>query len=89
MTITAIPKVRTMNVATYTEPLSLSQIFIDMINGAALRIVDVKLKRLQDELDHPKMIKRPRRRLTQVRRQIEQLNTERDFIARTMSAQLS
>lgn len=86
--MTMTTTIRTVSTSTYFEPVSLSQIFIDITNGAALKRVDDGIARLQSKLDHPSMARHSRRSAL-ISGKLARLQAERRFIARTMSAQLS
>jgi hypothetical protein len=78
---------RPTSVYTYAEPVSLSQVLLDIVNGPALKGVDRDINRLKSKLNHPSMTSD--RRAAQLRHEIRLLQRERNCIALTVSAHLS
>lgn len=83
--MTAVMDIRTSKVLPSTTLISLSQVLLNFANGRSLNAVDTEITELQSKLSDPAMAGRIRRP-ARLRETIVQLEGERRFITRTMSA---
>lgn len=83
--MTAIMDICTSKALPGTELVSLSQVLLNFANGRSLNAVDTEIAALHGKLSDPAMAGRIRRP-ARIREAIDQLEGERHFIARTMSA---